>query len=417
MPRRKCHRKKRISKKLSVALIVFVGACIILGYLVVLQQGRFVSNETMEKYAKTLISDYNQDLGFFLKPTYSYFWFYSNSSYDVRTLTSSSHGAAVWIQQANSLSFEHADFALRVEVGLFGGSVSGHPAAVTVNGGVMFFSYNSVSGAIPLVDNGTLIVEDSQVNSVNYHFVILKGSNETSDWSVDAAKNDSKIVFENDLINALSRSEEVRERYAEPELNTRLQAVISRWRSALQSNGTVTYTRIQKDYDIKQIEELAKTEFGITNSSDFINSALAYLEAIPAPIPTPTKSIFGHAVNDPDNWLYVGLLGSFPVLMYLTYLTFDYLRNKYPSKAFKYLLGIPLAVLGVGFSDLIYGYPYDYSIVSWQSFAIVLIWSGIFWIYLLKKRLSFWFAKKKNGENTKNNPNQKTKKTIESKKP
>jgi hypothetical protein len=423
LPRRKHHRRKTDSRKLTIAFIVFVGACTILAFLAYLgffQQEKFVSAETMEKYAKTLITDYNQSIDFFIPSTFNQFSFYSNGSYNVTGIISSSYGTALLFYPSAKWSFKNQTTNQRIEDAIFGEYNSQLPTKFIFNGNDTGF--NGDNGTVTNI--GMIISNDSSaiftnvnIDTVHYYCLILKGNNETSFWNTQFALNDSKLIFDRNLYWALQNSEEVRERYAEPELNKRLVDILTKWNQALQPNGNVSYTYTQKEYDIEQVEELAKT-YGITNSSQFINSLLNYLKNATLPLPPPPKTIFTHIVNDPDNWLYVVLLGGFPVLMYGTYLLFDYLRTKYPSKGFRYLLGIPLAVLSVGFSDLVYGYPYDYSLVSWQSFVVVLIWSGILWIYLVRKKLVSWMvAKKENTHNTQNNPEQKAKKTVKSKKP
>jgi hypothetical protein len=269
---------------------------------------------------------------------------------------------------------------------------------------------------------GILISEDSSaifknvnIDSIHYHCLILKGKNKTSCWTTDAALKDSKRIFDGDLYFALKKSEEVRRRYAEPELNVLLVNILTKWEQSLRPDGKVTYTYTQKEYDIKQVEELAKTKYGITNSSEFINSLLNYLQTVTLP---PPKIIFNHIVNDPDNWLYVGLLGGLLVCIYATYLVSECLRNKSKSKAFKYMLGIPITILVVAFGELVLSYPYDYQLFSIQTLVVIVIWIvGVFAVHETKKRLILWRVTKQNkSNNTNNNPKQKTKESNNPKK-
>lgn len=381
-----------------VVLIVSL-ALIVASLNLFFQKEIYVSNDSMDLYAKTFISAYNQYLSFFLNSTYHYFWFYSNNSYEVNVVISSSHGAAIWLEPSKVLTFTHTNTAERAEMALF--KVSSHSAFVKAEGSALIFITDSMASnaALALVDdNATVIVEDCQVNSIEYHFAILKASNEISHWNTTTAYNDAKIVFDKDLYSALSNSEEVREHYAEPELNTLLVGVLTKWHNALNSNGSISYTMMQKEYDIKQIEELAKTKYGITDS-DFINCTLTYLESVtlPTPTPNPTKTIFNRPVDDPNNWEYVGFLGGLPILDFAFFLLIGYYRKNRPSKLAKWLLLIPPFILGWILYDLLYYYPYDYQMVSAQTAVVIALWIlGPITLFTGQKKLSRWLIVKKN---------------------
>jgi hypothetical protein len=421
LSRRKRHRRKTVSKKLSIGLVVFVGACIILASLIYLAQDQFVSVETMEKYAKTLISDYNQSVDFFLPPTFNQFSFYSNDSYNVTAIRSSNFGTALLFYPATEWSFKNQTTNQQIENAIFGEYNSLLPTKfVFVGGNTGINGDNGSMSNIGIIisNDSSAIFKNVNIDSVHYHGLIIKGSNKTSSWNTKSALDDSKRIFDGDLYFALSNSEEVRERYAEPELNTLLVDILTKWNQALQPNGNVSYTYTQKEYDIKQVEELAKTKYDITNSSEFINSLFNFLKNATLPPLPPEKTIFTHVVNDPDNWLYVGFLGGLPVCIYGTYLAFDYLRNKYQSKGFRYMLGIPLTILVVALGDLVLGYPYDYQLFSIQTLVVIIIWTaGIFALHETKKRLIRWRVMKQNKSyNANNNPEQKAKESNNPKK-
>lgn len=314
---------------------------------------------------------------------------------------------------ANNWSSTNINDTRRIEEAVFGGNLSfvfwqlSNGSYDCLSVGQTFVNW--YGPPYEVLGTGQVLIENITLDSVPIFFIALKGSNETAYWTTEWAKNDSRYLFDNDLYLALSNSEEVRERYAEPELTALLQNVLTKWQKQLQSQGSYSYSYLQMEEDIKQIEDLAKTKYGITNSSDFINGILGYLEKMASP---PTKTILGVRVADPNNWLYVTVLAIFPIAIYVTYLFFAYLRTKRPYSDLKHLLEVVLGLLTCGLGVLIYTSPYDYQVFSMQTVVGVLtVIVGVALMYGIKKRLIAWRAmtKQNDSEDTNNDAKTKTK--------
>lgn len=325
-----------------------------------------------------------------------------------------------------SYIYKNESTELHVEDALYGSNYThGYSAQITIRSGAYFYDQNvSVqmnlypNGALVQVDDGgTFILNNCSLNSVSYNFVIVKGSNDTNSWSVEAARNDEKFVFSGELANALKNSEEIRQRYAEPELTTLLQNVLSKWLPQLQS-GNISYRYLDYREEIKQIEDLAKTKYGITNSSDLINGILGHLLNITQ---SPTKTIFSFSVNDPDNWLYVTVCGIYPVCLYAFHFVFQYLHMKNPNKDLKFWL-VEFVLMGTlipsGINYLFFDRPYDYQVASIQTFIIFGIWIvGFFIVYKRNKILRVWRSREQNKyQQAKNDSKHEAKKTDEANK-
>lgn len=421
MPTQPKHgRKRKISfRKYFVLVLTLIGIVIASIYLAFFQQS-FVSSQQFEKYAKSLVSNYNESLSRFYPKTFSSFDFYSNQSYNVTAFISSNFGTATIFTPSENWSFKAVDVKQRVEDAIFGQDNSlqltkflfqGEDAGVIAsrNTNISFVHIGMFADA-----GSTVLFKNVNINSVLYNCLIIKGSNQSGYWDNSTAIRDSRRIFDADLYYALNRSEEVRMRYYEPELNARLLEILTKWDQSIQSNGKVTYTYTQKEYDIRQVEELARSKYGITNSSAFISNLIDYLENASLP---PPKTILTHVVNDPDNWLYVTFLGGLPICIVVTYLAFDYLRRRLHSKVFGYMLGVLLGILVVAFGDVVLGYPYDYQFLNIQTLVVVFVWvGGGFAVYETKKLLILWRPIKQNiSDDTNNNSKQKAEKSNNSK--
>lgn len=374
------HRKRPMFKKPTIALTIFVATCAVLASLTYMGffKEKSLAFDDMENYAKTLIVNYNQSISFFLPAAYGQFAFYSNCSYAVTAIKSSNFGTAMIFYPSANWSFKAQSSNLRIEDAVFGADNSRLPVILNMVGtGVAFYGINfpfMTNIGFIVGNDSTMIFRDITINTVPYYCLIIKGSNTTSNWSSASAQNDSRLIFDSDLCQALNVSEEVRERYAEPELNEDLLKILQKWSSAFQPNSSLSYTYTQKEYDIQQVEEKARTKYGITNSSEFVDNLLRYLEYVTMPSPPPQKTIFGRPVDDPDNWLYVTCLGSLPILDFAFFLIVDQRRKKRPSALAKWLFTIPTAILAVVLIDLLYYYPYDYQVVSVQTVVVITMW-------------------------------------------
>jgi hypothetical protein len=281
---------------------------------------------------------------------------------------------------------------------------------------------------LTLSNISSVIFKDIRVNQTNflqeYKCIIIKGSIEISYWTSDNATEDAGEIFYSDLRTAFSVSEEVRQRYAEPELTALLQNIINKLQ-----NTSELYSASEWKADIQNIEDIARTKYHISNPSEFINEIIAFLNARttgvlptiapePTPTPTPTKTIFNRPVDDPDNWIYVGFLGGLPVVDFAFLVVFNDYRRNNKHRALKILLGAIPFVLSLIIGDLLYYYPYDYQMVSIQSLTLLLVWIiGITGIYKGRKRLIHWlFPKQNDHQRTKKQTDEKSEESIKAKK-
>lgn len=223
---------------------------------------------------------------------------------------------------------------------------------------------------IKVGENGSVILQNVTVNSVYYHCVVLKGSNETAFWTTELAKEDARQVFDGDLSRALSKSEEIRKRYAEPELTSLLEYVIERLK-----DPKTEYSYLEMEEDITFIERLAKSKYGITEPSDFVKNILDFLNTETALQEIPQKTIFGFPVEDPSNWIYVSAWCIYPPLTFALYLVATYLVRKFPRLGdFKgWGKAIFGTLLGGGLAQVFFNPPFDYQMFSIQTLVIIIV--------------------------------------------
>lgn len=389
------------SKKYAMFLIsiVCLGALITSVIIVVFmpKPEPNVSGDIVDKYAQTLVSDYDKNINFFLPSNYSYFPFHSNLAYNATTVISSNYGTALLLYPSDTWSFNNTETAQRVEEAVFGANNFNSLTQLDFNGngiaieGLGGYAENNHALwqdiGFAVSPNSSIMFRNVNVNSVPYFFLIIKTNNRASSWSSNVALNDSRLIFDDDLYYALNNSEAIREYYAYPQLATLLINDLTKWHDQLLANSSIVYSPAQFEYDVQEIEELAKTKYGITNN-DFINDTLNYLEGVTLPPPPPTKTIFGFQVNDPDNWIYVTVWCTLLIFAYALYLPFEHLRRKSPSGNMKYSEVILTAVIIPIALFLASNHPYDYHFLSIQTatvFAVLLI--GFVGVYHERKRL------------------------------
>jgi hypothetical protein len=388
---------------------------------------QYISAESMQIYAQTVISTYNEYISHYFPSIAGNFSFYSTSHYRITSYISY-NGGALWFEPSNIQSSENFNLSNRIE-SIFGGDFSLFPMFsepanahdVSIKGGT--FELNN-HPFLELGDNATIVLQDILVIQRNftqsYTCVIMKASNETSRWTKSNAIADAGTILYNDAGDSFSTSEAVREYYAEPVLTALLESIQNKL-----ANDT-SYTASEWLADLKNVENVATNTYHLANANAFINGIIAFLNAkitgilptFPEPTQTPpVKTIFNRPVDDPHNWLYVACLGGLPVLDFAFFLFIDYGRKKRPSKLAKWALVIPPTVLSFILIDLLYYYPYDYQISSAQSFVIVVLWVlGPILLFKGGKRLSRWLVmKQKASKQTKKNPNQKAEKTRKTK--
>ena len=392
-------KKPKFSKKLLAILISIICISIITSVVLVLFQKKdYVSANNMDSYAQAFISYYNQDISSFNQTERNYFCFYSANSYNVTSLISSSYGSAVLLTPSIASSFVNNDVGQRVEQAVFGGNFQTFPMfMIPPNGHDISFIGRGSGGIIetnghPFIDlgyNSSVLIENLTVNSVLYHCVILKASNQTYDWRPEVAENDAKQVFESDLVYALNSSEEVRMVYAQPVLQALIRNVVDKWQNSLETGNGYSY--LQKQDDLENIREIAQTQFGISNASDFISHILDFVQnQIPQPPPPPKTVFFISVGSDQGNWWYVIGWCFLPLFAYVFYLSRQYFRSRFHSKELNFWYGVVYGGFLIPcFTSLFVNHPYDYLFFSWQTLIIVIVViAGLFTIRKGKN----WFS-------------------------
>ena len=86
----------------------------------------------------------------------------------------------------------------------------------------------------------------------------MKGSNDTNSWSIDQAQQDSGEILYSDMHIEFATSEQVKERYAEPELTQDLQAIEAKF-----SDSSQTYPYSQWSADMQNLENIAKYKYNL----------------------------------------------------------------------------------------------------------------------------------------------------------
>lgn len=363
----------------------------------------------MQSYAEAFISDYNKDISYFNQSTWTYFPFYAQN-FSVTTYISSSFGSAIRMEPAsnNETTFQNTNVTNRIEFALFGGYSFPQPNLMfndTANGDNEIAELSAIANNASFVQLGSrssLLIEKIRVESVAkgsladyapadyiFHFAILKGNNLSESWTPKQAQIDESFLFRGDLAWALNKSNTVREIYAEPDLESMLESVIQKMHSSVASNGAVGYSLTQEENDVQNIINLARTKYGITNSSSFVNQLLNYLESLNTP---PQKTIFGLNVNDPSNWLFVSVVDVFGIALYPWILVFAKLRRKKTKTSVEEIEIIVEYVVGgalvIGITELIYKAPYDFSWLSTQTLAVYSILPILLFIEFLRRRFA-----------------------------
>jgi len=367
----------KLPKKAIVLSIILISTVLTIAIVFFLLPPKdALLSEDMKNYAETFVATYESDVSFFFSRHRTYFPFYSNLSYVAKAVISKLCGSALLIKPSDEWLYQYEIADERVEKVIFGGDWSTWPMVetppaghhITIHGGIWETSGHPF---IKIGENGSVILQNITVNSLYYHCVILKGSNETTFWTTELAKEDAKQVFGGDLGIALSESEEIRKRYAEPELTTLLEYVIEK----LKDSGT-EYSYLEMEEDIAFIERLARSQYGITEPSDFVKSILDFLNTKTTLQETPQKTIFGLPIEDPSNWIYVSVWCVYPPSTFILYLVLTYFVRRFRARL-RDFRGWGKAVfgtlLGGGVSWLLFNPPHDYQVFSIQTLMIIII--------------------------------------------
>lgn len=236
-----------------------------------------------------------------------------------------------------------------------------------------------------------------------FKYTIVKGSNDTSNWAPDKAKSDAEEILYNDMHFEFSTSEQLKQRYAEPELTQRLQQIETKF-----GDNSQVYPLSQINADLQALENLAMTKYNLGSPSGFLNDLITYLNArtgghMPtiaptttqggnptstiniAPTSTPSATI---NVSQPDNWGYAIFCGFYPIIVFSIY---SFLRQKLADDDWKFLGNDQLVnglLIGVGYAVLAVNFPFNSPHVILEVLvAFVIALCGSIIAISIKKRL------------------------------
>jgi hypothetical protein len=367
----------------------------------------------MQTYAQTVISNYKGYINQYFASIAKNFSFYSITHYNVTSYISY-NGAALWFEPSNIQSFENFNLSNRIE-SIFGGNFSLYPAFslpantvhVSIKGGS--FELNN-HPFLELGDNATIVLQEILIIQPNftqsYTCVIMKGSNETSQWTQDNAIADAGTIIYDDAEASFSTSEAVREYYAEPVLTALLESI----QNKLVNDSS--YTASEWLADMQNVENVATNTYHLTNANAFINGIIAFLNAkitgtLPTfptePTQTSTRTIFG--ISDPTNWIYSTLCASYLVVLYAFFLIFEEIQRKLPeSKGVRFLTStvfLEIVLGAIAGEQLFVNYPYNSQLSLPQIIFIIAIWFfGFLGLYALEKKLVSRRLTRENNSNT-----------------
>lgn len=337
----------------------------------------------MSDYAKKLIADYNQSLSFYLSTMYNQFDFHSNTSYKVKAVISSQFGAAVMIYPSNEWNFDCSTSDLPIEEAVLGKDNSKYWTQYIFSEGEGYWiNFHPGMTHVEIADIGfklaatncTLLFNNVYINNVWYYFLILKSDNTKSSWDINAAFKDAKYIFEGDLEAALKNSESVREHYAQPDLDAKIVAILSKMNNQLLINGSIVYPPDEEAYELNQLQEYAKTKYGITNDA-FVNQSAAALENISFPPPKEPRVVLG--VIDSENWVYSTICAFYPFVLYAFFLFCEKVKDRLHDKGIIFLTStvtLEIVLGAIGLEQLITIIPNDPPLSILQVILVVVGW-------------------------------------------
>lgn len=406
----------------------------------------YVSAQNIQDYATNLIASYNKTINDYFPDMKSSFYFFS-SAYTVKTFVSSQYGAAVWFEPSNVTTLKNYNSSNRIEIAVFGGYLSGG-AVIGMGGGASIVTLNDVFfsdiNPLSLVDgNATVIFKNATITFSNttqhYTYVIMKESNQTDSWTSNNVEEDANEILYNDMHIEFSTSEQVKQRYAEPELTQLLQKMENKF-----GDNSQVYPLSQWNADMQTIENLAATKYHLGSPTGFLNDLITYLNArtggnMPTIAPEPTLSQSPASYNpsptqtpmptqsstttnsDLGYWAYTASLSFYIIFLYMVFVIFIEISKKYPSEHIKFLAGELLLygiLIPIGAEYFFILHPDIFQLKTSQFVVLpIMIVSGVVLVYYVDSRLVSWLSKRKNNANTSyNNTKRKTKKSLKSNK-
>lgn len=385
----------------------------------------YVTPETMQSYAQTLINTYIQLSNQYFPSNPDNLTFYSGETYSIKYYSSSQGGVALWIEPAETNTFETIYTKDRIEEAVFGKADWSLFPLFYVGVNITLANFAVDINNHPFIQlaygNSSLLVHNILVNSTSvfqaYSVVVIKASNKTASWSPELASYDSLELLKIDVGFSFAYSQEFTQLSAIPAIT----AVLKHIKDNLKNS---TYTEIEYLADLQKIRDLAN-QFGI--STIILNELRGFVEAkdtgiipifpddflaptvspSPTATPLPDKKIFNQIVIDPQNIWYVSLLSLAFVLEFAFDLYLAYYKTTNKPLARKILLAVPPAFLIWFISDAVYYRPYDLNPI--QIFVIaILSLIGITLVYT-KRKLFRRLAVRTKGDNqkAKNNSNKK----------
>lgn len=276
-----------------------------------------MTKENAQDYAEAFLEAYNQQVENNFRSEYrKYFDFYANSPYNITAIISNTHGASIEFVPSTELSFDFRTIEQRIELVVFP-DVDLNITSLDVNATVFIWhgkpsqamlSINGTGNAIhniifitnkghflDLGIGGSVLLSNVNVDGRYYYVMVIKGSNTPSSWTKDIAKEDARLLFEEDLFRAFNRSEEIREYMAYPILEELISQIV--WKH--QHAKDIGYDMLQYYEDLARVRDIAVNTYHL--NSTFVDEILNWLEEI-----YPKQPWWEVA---PYSWILAGIVG------------------------------------------------------------------------------------------------------------
>lgn len=273
--------------------------------------------ENAQEYAEAFIETYNEQVENNFRSEYrKYFDFYANSPYNINVIISSTHGASIEFVASNESSFDFRTVEQRIELVVFpdidlnitsldaNATVfiwHGKPsqAMLGINGtGNAIYNIIFITNKGHFLDlgiGGSVLLLNVNVDGRYYYVMVIKGSNTRSSWTRGMAKEDARVLLEQDLFHAFNQSQEIREYMAYPILEELISQIV--WKH--QHAEEIGYDMLQYYEDLAKVRDIAVNTYHL--NSTFVDEILNWLEQI-----YPKKPWWEVA---PNSWILGAIIG------------------------------------------------------------------------------------------------------------
>jgi len=304
-----------------------------------------MTKENAQDYAEAFLEAYNQQVENNFRSEYrKYFDFYANFPYNINATMSSTHGASIEFVPSSKPSFDFKTFEQRIELVVFP-DVDLNITSLDVNATVFIWhgkpsqamlAINGTGNAIiniifitnkghflDLGIGGSVLLSNVNVDGRYYYVIVIKGSNTPNSWTKDIAKEDARVLFEEDLFHAFNQSEEIRKYMAYPILEELISQIV--WKH--QHAKDIGYDLLQYYEDLARVRDIAVNTYHL--NSAFVDEILSWLEEI-----YPKQPWWEVA---PNSWILGAIIGGLVSILLERIITRAYKALKQRWRSYKLL--------------------------------------------------------------------------------